>query len=159
MLNALQQQRRNHMCLTTTTTSSRTSFAAMTMSKSSEQAIVVCAHCNCNGLSWSMTIHSPQGQTQQMVTNLQQSVGVVSEASALETNRKPFLFVGPDSASSQTSAGQLLHLAKSLATSCVWLCWFAHHGVLGIELENVLFLFFWKMSNNFNAIRGGSTFN
>jgi len=36
----------------------------------------------------------------QRVTDLQQIVGIVSDASALEMNRKQFLFVGPHSASS-----------------------------------------------------------
>jgi len=37
---------------------------------------------------------------QQRVTDSCQIVGIVSEASALEMNRKQFLFVGPHSASS-----------------------------------------------------------
>ena len=52
---------------------------------------------------------------------MQQIVGIVSEASALEINGKQFLFVGPHSASSQTSARQTLHLAKCVVTSCVGL--------------------------------------
>jgi len=46
---------------------------------------------------------------------------IVSKASALELNRKQFLFVGPHNASSQTSARQTLHLAKSVVTLCVGL--------------------------------------
>jgi len=45
----------------------------------------------------------------------------VSKVSALETNGKQFLFVGPHTASSWTSTGQTLHLAKAVAASCVGL--------------------------------------
>ena len=55
------------------------------------------------------------------MTDLQQIVGIVSKAVALETNGKQFLFVGPRSASSCTSTRQTLHLLKSVATSCVGL--------------------------------------
>jgi len=51
---------------------------------------------------------------QQRVTDLQQIIGIVSKASALgEKNRKCFLFAGPQSASSWTSARQPLQVAKS----------------------------------------------
>jgi len=58
---------------------------------------------------------------QQRVTDLQSIVGIVSKDSSLEINRKQFLFVGPHSASSWTSARQTLHLANSVMTSCVGL--------------------------------------
>jgi len=50
---------------------------------------------------------------QQRMTDLWQIVGIVSKASALETNGKQFLFVGPHSTSSWTSTRQTLHLTKS----------------------------------------------
>jgi len=68
---------------------------------------------------------------QQRMADLQQIVGIVSEATDLEINRKQFLFVGP---TSQTSTRQTLHLLKSVVTSCVGLALSAliNSSVLGV---------------------------
>ena len=62
-----------------------------------------------------LTLHAKQ----QRVTDVKQIVGIFCKVSALETNRKQFSFVDPNSASSQTSARQTLHIAKSVETCSV----------------------------------------
>jgi len=64
---------------------------------------------------------------QQRVTDSWQIIGIVSEARALETNGKQFLFVGPHGAFSCTSARQTFHLVKSVVTFCVGL---AHSSLI-----------------------------
>jgi len=82
-------------------------------------------HAWCHLLLHFSLVHDASWQNdhaeQQRVTDSQWIVGIVSKASALEINRKWFLFVCPGSASSQTSARQTLHLVKSVETLCLGL--------------------------------------
>ena len=52
----------------------------------------------------------------------------------METNGGQFFFVGPHSASSQTSARQTQHLSSFVVTLCVWLALSSmnHSSVLGM---------------------------
>jgi len=79
---------------------------------------------------------------EQRMTDVLQSVGIVSEASAQETNGKHFFFVGPHRASSQTSVRQTLHLTKSVTTWCVGMSFSSliDSSVLGV----VCFACLWK---------------
>jgi len=89
------------------------------------------------------------------VTDLQQIIGIVSEATAVEMKRKQFLFVDPQSTSSQTSTGQTLHLVKSVVTSCVGL---THSSLIDSSaLGVVCFAHLWKRGLCLQALQTSLT--
>jgi len=111
-------------------------FACLTVTQTTGSFIFLTLSCNCGNRmlqhghgKWASPTHAEQ----QRVTDLQQTIGIVSDVSALKT-KGMFFVVFPRSASSWTSGRQTLNLLQSVAPRFVGLDFlsFVDLSVLGV---------------------------